>query len=198
MISLTTGSVELSRRLCDACKIFKTTVSFGSVNSLCEMPCTMSHASIPSEKRSLPEDLVRLSIGIEDARDLIADLTHALEVAANPKLDSQENVDGYDSRFEDLPVVPDFGRQCSARSNPATGSTCLPSTNPEPSPSIRSEDEPIALPIHGSCEADAKKKLCSKGDREERYEHFATLAPAVGVAGLLLALWCSRKLQGRS
>jgi cysteine-S-conjugate beta-lyase len=55
MISITTGSVEFSRRFCDACQIFKTTVSFGSVNSLCEIPCTMSHASIPAEKRTLPE-----------------------------------------------------------------------------------------------------------------------------------------------
>ena len=66
-------------RFCDACRIFKTTVSFGSVNSLCEMPCTMSHASIPAEKRTLPADLVRLSIGIEDVRDLITDLTQARE-----------------------------------------------------------------------------------------------------------------------
>lgn len=104
VISFTTGSVEFSRRLVDACRIFKTTVSFGSVNSLCEMPCTMSHASIPSEKRTLPEDLVRLSVGIEDADDLIADLEHAVKVAAG-ELHPQAH-DLYDSKFEDLPVVP--------------------------------------------------------------------------------------------
>lgn len=48
-------------------------VSFGSVNSLGEMPCTMSHASIPAEERTLPADLVRLSVGIEDVRDLLQD-----------------------------------------------------------------------------------------------------------------------------
>jgi len=109
MISFVTGSVEFSRRFCDACRIFKTTVSFGSVNSLCEMPCTMSHASIPSEKRTLPDDLVRLSIGIEDVRDLISDLSHALAVAAGNPPPSKSDMLSYDSRFEDLPVVPDPG-----------------------------------------------------------------------------------------
>jgi cystathionine beta-lyase len=46
----------------------------------------MSHASVPPQvaaERQLPEDLIRLSVGIEDADDLIADLTEALEVAEN-------------------------------------------------------------------------------------------------------------------
>ena len=45
------------------------------IGLLCEMPCIMSHASIPAEERTLPEDLIRLSVGIEDVRDLIDDLT---------------------------------------------------------------------------------------------------------------------------
>jgi len=106
MISLTTGSVEFSRRFCDACKIFKTTVSFGSVNSLIEMPCTMSHASIPSEKRTLSEDLVRLSIGIEDARDLLADILQALDSAEQAPHKKKLGTRDYDSVFEDLPLVP--------------------------------------------------------------------------------------------
>jgi len=107
MISLATGDVEFSKRFCDACRIFKTTVSFGSVNSLIEMPCTMSHASIPKEKRTLPEDLVRLSIGIEDVRDLISDLASALDIASgNTKEGERYSPIGYDSRFEDLPIVP--------------------------------------------------------------------------------------------
>jgi hypothetical protein len=104
VISFTTGSVEFSRRFLDACRIFKTTVSFGSVNSLGEMPCTMSHASIPSEKRTLPEDLVRLSIGIEDIMDLIDDLQKAFEMAGEEMSPCRDN--GFDSKFEDLPVVP--------------------------------------------------------------------------------------------
>merc|ERR1712166_1153148 len=66
VLSFATGSVQLSQRFCDACRIFKLTVSFGSVNSLCEMVCQMSHASIDEELRTLPPDLVRLAVGIED------------------------------------------------------------------------------------------------------------------------------------
>lgn len=106
VLSFTTGSLELSRRMLDACQIFKTTVSFGSVNSLGEMPCTMSHASIPSEKRTLAEDLVRLSVGIEDVQDLIGDLEQAFKVAQGEELPRPRRDGGYDSRFEDLPVVP--------------------------------------------------------------------------------------------
>lgn len=104
VMSFTTGSVEFSRKFLDACRIFKTTVSFGSVNSLGEMPFTMSHASIPTEKRSLPPDLVRLSIGIEDVNDLIADLSNAIQVAAEERSPPADG--GFDSKFEDLPVVP--------------------------------------------------------------------------------------------
>ena len=61
------------------------TVSFGSTSSLVSLPCFMSHASIPPEvrkARGLPDDLVRISTGIEDERDLIADLAQAFEAAS--------------------------------------------------------------------------------------------------------------------
>lgn len=106
MISFTTGSVKTSTRFCDACLIFKTTVSFGSVNSLCEMPCTMSHASIPTDACTLPPDLVRLSIGIEDADDLIADIGQALDAAQSHVDTRRTRSAAYDSLFNDLPVVP--------------------------------------------------------------------------------------------
>ncbi len=51
VMSFTTGNVALSRRFIDSLRIFKLTVSFGSVNSLCEMPCVLSHASIPADQR---------------------------------------------------------------------------------------------------------------------------------------------------
>jgi cystathionine beta-lyase len=65
--------------------LFTIAVSFGSVGSSISLPCRMSHASIPAELRGRlgpPADLVRLSVGIEDADDLIADLTSAIESAA--------------------------------------------------------------------------------------------------------------------
>jgi len=83
LMSFTTGSVELSRRIIDSLQLFKLTVSFGSCNSLCEMPSTLSHASIPAEERTLPDDLIRLSIGIEDVNDLIEDLAQALAAATS-------------------------------------------------------------------------------------------------------------------
>ena len=84
VISFETGSFEFSRKLAEAVKLFHITVSFGSINSSISLPGCMSHASIPAEvraARSLPSDLVRLSIGIEDESDLIADLAAAFEYA---------------------------------------------------------------------------------------------------------------------
>ncbi|GMH08131.1 hypothetical protein Nepgr_009971 [Nepenthes gracilis] len=81
VLSFLTGSLELSKHVAETTKYFSITVSFGSVKSLISLPCFMSHASIPStvrEARGLTEDLVRISVGIEDVDDLIADLDHAL------------------------------------------------------------------------------------------------------------------------
>eukprot|EP00796_Vickermania_ingenoplastis_P000237 gene238-116_t len=81
LLSFETGDVEVSQRFVQACKLFKLTVSFGSCNSLVEMPCLLSHASIPAAERTLPDDLVRLSIGIEQIEDLLADLRQAIDEA---------------------------------------------------------------------------------------------------------------------
>uniref|UniRef100_K3XBP1 cysteine-S-conjugate beta-lyase n=1 Tax=Globisporangium ultimum (strain ATCC 200006 / CBS 805.95 / DAOM BR144) TaxID=431595 RepID=K3XBP1_GLOUD len=82
VVCFRTGSLAFSQHIVTVTKLFKITVSFGSVNSLISLPGAMSHASIPEEvrkARSFPEDLVRLSIGIEDAKDLIKDLSHAFQ-----------------------------------------------------------------------------------------------------------------------
>jgi cystathionine beta-lyase/cystathionine gamma-synthase len=72
-------------------KLFAITVSFGGVASSISMPAYMSHASIPKNVRhasGLPEDLVRVSVGIEHPDDLIEDLTTAIEdAAAHPAAD---------------------------------------------------------------------------------------------------------------
>ncbi|GKC99610.1 cystathionine beta-lyase, chloroplastic-like protein [Tanacetum coccineum] len=81
VLSFLTGSLALSKHIVETTKYFAITVSFGSVKSLISMPCFMSHASIPAEvreARGLTEDLIRISVGIEDVDDLIADLDHAL------------------------------------------------------------------------------------------------------------------------
>lgn len=90
VLSFETGSVKRSNAFVRACKLFKLTVSFGGCNSLVEMPCLLSHASIPKEKRTLPSDLIRLSVGIEQIEDLLADLTQAVAAAAQVSSDSDE------------------------------------------------------------------------------------------------------------
>ncbi len=81
VLSFETGDFERSRRIVESLELFAIAVSFGSVHSQASLPCRMSHASIPESvrrARSLPDDLVRLSIGIEDARELRQDLERAL------------------------------------------------------------------------------------------------------------------------
>ncbi|KAK1309980.1 hypothetical protein QJS10_CPA08g01120 [Acorus calamus] len=80
VLSFLTGSFTLSQHIVENTKYFSTTVSFGSVKSLVSLPCFMSHASIPVSlqvERGLSNDLIRVSVGIEDVEDLIADLDHA-------------------------------------------------------------------------------------------------------------------------
>lgn len=82
------GDLEVSKILVEQTKLFKVTVSFGNVISLISLPCFMSHASIPAEVRAargLPDDLVRISAGIEDIGDLIADLKQAMDLALADK-----------------------------------------------------------------------------------------------------------------
>jgi cystathionine beta-lyase len=84
VISFTTGSADISRRIVEATELCSIAVSFGSVNSTISMPCHMSHASIPERLRDRlapPADLVRLSVGIEDVDDIIEDLMQAFTTA---------------------------------------------------------------------------------------------------------------------
>jgi cystathionine gamma-lyase len=70
-----------SRRFLERCRLFTLAESLGGVESLIEHPAIMTHASIPADKRAalgITDSLVRLSCGVEDADDLIADLEQAL------------------------------------------------------------------------------------------------------------------------
>ena len=81
VLSFETGSQEISERIVAAARLWTISVSFGCVNSLISMPCRMSHASIEAKtrkERALPEDIIRLCVGIEDADDLIDDLSRAV------------------------------------------------------------------------------------------------------------------------
>ncbi len=84
MLSFATGDAEFSRKVVEATRLFSIAVSFGGVNSSISLPNYMSHASIPQSVRhlkSIPGDLVRISVGIEDIGDLLADLEQAFEAA---------------------------------------------------------------------------------------------------------------------
>ncbi|KAI0490126.1 Cys/Met metabolism PLP-dependent enzyme-domain-containing protein [Xylaria cf. heliscus] len=81
VLSFETGDVAVSERIVEAARLYAISVSFGCVNSLISMPCRMSHASIDAKtrkERQMPEDLIRLCIGIEDVHDLIDDLSRSL------------------------------------------------------------------------------------------------------------------------
>ena len=76
------GGLERSRRFLERCKLFTLAESLGGVESLIEHPAIMTHASLPEDVRAelgIDEGLVRLSVGIENVDDLLAELKHALE-----------------------------------------------------------------------------------------------------------------------
>ena len=84
MISIELGSVERAKRFIERTKIFALAESLGGVESLIGHPASMTHASVPAAMRramGLTDSLVRLSVGIEDAEDLLADLDQALAAA---------------------------------------------------------------------------------------------------------------------
>lgn len=116
VLSFETFDDDVSKRIVGAARLWGISVSFGCVNSLISMPCLMSHASIPAEVRKarrLPEDLIRLCVGIEDPRDLIDDLQSALLAAgairrrdglpSNPT-GEEENELEYVRLYERVPV----------------------------------------------------------------------------------------------
>jgi cystathionine beta-lyase len=85
VISFTTADEKLSAAIVETTRLFKVAVSFGSVGSTISLPCRMSHASIPpalKDRLAPPPDLVRLSVGIEDVDDLIADLDRAFTLCS--------------------------------------------------------------------------------------------------------------------
>ncbi len=76
------GSGEDARRLSEAMRLFTLAPSLGGVESLVSIPVLTSHLTVPSEERrriGITEQMIRLSVGIENVDDLIADLEHALE-----------------------------------------------------------------------------------------------------------------------
>jgi cystathionine gamma-lyase len=78
------GGQKAAHLFCQYTKVFTLAESLGGVESLCEVPSSMTHAGIPRDQREeagVFDDLVRMSCGIEDSEDLHADVMQALELA---------------------------------------------------------------------------------------------------------------------
>jgi cystathionine beta-lyase/cystathionine gamma-synthase len=81
--TLKNESMEAAIKLMSSTKTFALAESLGGVESLINHPASMTHASIPREERiknGLSDSLIRLSVGIEDAEDLISDLEQVLSL----------------------------------------------------------------------------------------------------------------------
>ncbi len=79
--TLKDDNMEAAKKVMESFQIFALAESLGGVESICTHPATMTHASIPKEQREqagLKDTLIRLSVGIEDAEDLIEDLKQAI------------------------------------------------------------------------------------------------------------------------
>ncbi|KAI5644925.1 cys/Met metabolism PLP-dependent enzyme domain-containing protein [Phthorimaea operculella] len=78
------GGLKESRKLLSSLKIFTLAESLGGYESLAELPSIMTHASVPEEQRAelgITDSLIRLSVGLEDVDDLVADLDQAFKAA---------------------------------------------------------------------------------------------------------------------
>ena len=75
------GGLEAARRTLERCRLFALAESLGGVESLIEHPGIMTHSSLPAATRAalgISDGLIRLSVGVEDVEDLIAELRRAL------------------------------------------------------------------------------------------------------------------------
>jgi cystathionine gamma-synthase len=80
MVSFTVvGGREAALKVCERTRLFTLGESLGGVESLIEHPGLMTHASVAGSVLQVPDDLIRLSVGIEDVADLLADLRDALD-----------------------------------------------------------------------------------------------------------------------
>jgi cystathionine beta-lyase/cystathionine gamma-synthase len=82
MLTIELGSQEAARQFLERVRVFSLAESLGGVESLTNHPFTMTHGSVPADVKlamGLTQGMVRLSCGIEDEADLLADLEQALQ-----------------------------------------------------------------------------------------------------------------------
>jgi cystathionine gamma-synthase len=73
-----TGGTAAAMEICRRATLFTLAESLGGVESLIELPAVLTHASVAESPLAVPDDLVRLSVGLEAVDDLVADLDQAL------------------------------------------------------------------------------------------------------------------------
>ncbi len=79
MVSFTLASgTDVAKKVCESTTVFTLAESLGGVESLIELPSVMTHLSVAGSTLAPPDNLIRLSVGIEDIEDLIEDLAAAL------------------------------------------------------------------------------------------------------------------------
>jgi cystathionine gamma-lyase/cystathionine beta-lyase/cystathionine gamma-lyase/homocysteine desulfhydrase len=82
LISIALGSLENARTVLNSVRLMALAESLGGVETLISHPATMTHGSVPAERRQqigITDDLVRISVGIEDVEDLVEDISQALD-----------------------------------------------------------------------------------------------------------------------
>src|SRR5699024_1289181 len=80
MVSLAlAGGAPAARAFAESTSVFQLAESLGGVESLVNYPAEMTHASVRGTELEVPDNIIRLSVGIEDEADLVADVRHALE-----------------------------------------------------------------------------------------------------------------------
>ena len=75
------GGIEEGQKVMNSLELCSLAVSLGSVDTLIQHPASMTHANVPADVRTetgITDDLVRISVGVEDVEDIIADLEQAL------------------------------------------------------------------------------------------------------------------------
>lgn len=79
------GGCDAAAKFCASSELFTLAESLGGLESLCEIPAVMTHAAVPKtmrEQGGIHDDLIRLSVGVEDTNDLVEDVLNALRVTA--------------------------------------------------------------------------------------------------------------------
>jgi len=71
------GGAEAARKVAESTRVFTLAESLGGIESLMNYPAEMTHASVKGTELAVPDNLLRLSCGIEDVEDLLADLEQA-------------------------------------------------------------------------------------------------------------------------